>query len=158
MTQRTANTSLAVKLVTATILLATVGCLIASFHTRSMTFVAAALMLISLVCYLTAPVAYELSDDHLTVLTHVGSTTFGPITTCSRVERRIGWGLRLFGNGGLFAGTGFFWTPSLGIFRAYVTSARKADMLMVQTPQRKVLITPEDPDAFLAGCTRRSSP
>jgi len=104
-------------------------------------------------CYATAPVAYHLSGDRLTVFTHVGRREFGPVVKVQRVGRNIWWGIRLFGNGGLFAGTGFFWSRGYGLFRAYVTSARRTDMLMVETPGRKVLITPQDPDAFLATAT-----
>src|SRR5438067_729149 len=106
MTYRTVRMSPAIQIVTACMLAATIGFLIASLYARPMWIVASALALISAACYATAPVGYELSGDRLTVLTHIGSREFGPITGCSRVETSIMWGLRLFGNGGLFAGTG----------------------------------------------------
>jgi hypothetical protein len=111
-------------------------------------------MLISTLCYLSAPIGYELEGGRLTVFTHLGRTQYGPIVGCSRVPRNIFWGLRLFGNGGVFAGTGFYWSPSIGVYRAYVTSARRADMLMIETPDRNVLISPEDPESFIASCAR----
>jgi hypothetical protein len=89
-----------------------------------------------------------------TVFTRIGRGEYGPIVACNRVGRNIYWGVRVFGNGGVFAGTGFFWNRQFGLFRAYVTSARRADMLMVQTPARNVLITPEDPEAFIANFAR----
>jgi hypothetical protein len=58
-------------------------------------------------------------------------------------------GIRLFGNGGLFAGQGFFWNRMFGLFRAYVTSARPADLVLVETTNRKILISPRDPQAFV---------
>jgi len=158
MTQRTAQMSLAVKITTAAFLVGTAGLMIGALYVPALAYAATVLLLVSAFCYMTAPVAYELEGGRLTVFTHMGSTVFGPVVGCARVERSIYLGVRVFGNGGLFAGTGFFWNPRFGLFRAYVTSARRADMLMIQTPQRNVLITPEDPESFLARCSPRPSP
>jgi hypothetical protein len=115
------------------------------------------LALISFVCYLTAPVSYELTDNRLTVFTHLGSRDFGPVLRCAPVEGSIWWGVRVFGNGGMFAGTGYYWTPRYGFFQAYVTTARRSEMVMVDTPTRRVLISPENADEFIASCAAASS-
>jgi hypothetical protein len=162
MTQGTARMSRAVKVTTVAVLVGTAICAVAALYIPPLAYAATVLMLVSVFCYLTAPVGYELEGGRLTVFTHIGRTVFAPVVGCSRVDRTIYWGVRLFGNGGLFGGTGFFWNPRFGVFRAYVTSARSSDMLMVDTPGRKVLITPEDPETFIASCARdphtRSAP
>lgn len=56
--------------------------------------------------------------------------------------------LRLFGNGGLFSITGLFRSPRLGSYRAFVTDPRLA--VVLDLGDRKVVVTPESPDAFLA--------
>ena len=157
MTQSAAPMSLAIKIVTGFVLAATIACIVGSLHTPALAVGATILMLVSVICYLTAPTGYELTDGRLRVFTHIGSRVFGPVTGCSRVQASLLWGLRLFGNGGLFAGTGFYWSPRLGVYRAYVTSARRPDMLLIQTPSRNVLITPEDPEAFLASCANANA-
>jgi len=58
-------------------------------------------------------------------------------------------GVRLWGNGGLFAATGIFWNKEYGVFRVYVTSARHQDYVLVATRTRKILISPEDPAQFV---------
>jgi hypothetical protein len=62
-------------------------------------------------------------------------------------------GLRLWGNGGLFAATGIFWNKAYGVFRAYVTSARYQDYVLVQTRTQKILISPENPAEFVKAWT-----
>ena len=66
-------------------------------------------------------------------------------------------GLRLWGNGGLFAATGIFWNQAYGVYRAYVTSARYQDYVLVETRTRKVLISPENPAEFVAAWTSSAS-
>ena len=54
------------------------------------------------------------------------------------------------GKWGLFAGTGIFWNKKYGIFRAYVTTGSKSNLVLVDTPATRVVITPEYPDQFVA--------
>jgi hypothetical protein len=62
-------------------------------------------------------------------------------------------GLRLWGNGGLFAATGIFWNRAYGVYRAYVTSARYQDFVLVETRTQRILISPADPEAFVKNWT-----
>ena len=79
----------------------------------------------------------------------MGQKVFPAVTRCSTLTARPPMGLRLWGNGGLFAGTGIFWNQAYGVFRAYVTSARYQDYVLVETRTRKVLISPENPEEFV---------
>lgn len=57
--------------------------------------------------------------------------------------------LRLFGNGGLYGITGLFRNPGLGRYRAFVTDPARA--VVVRTAARTVVVSPADPERFLAG-------
>ncbi len=57
--------------------------------------------------------------------------------------------VRLWGNGGVFAGTGIFWNKRYGVFRMYVTNARQKDFVVVETENQIVIISPENPQVFI---------
>jgi hypothetical protein len=71
------------------------------------------------------------------------------VVKCSILSTPFGFGIRLFGNGGLFAGSGIFWSRKLGVFRAYVTTSKPADMVLAETAKTKILISPADSPAWL---------
>ena len=56
--------------------------------------------------------------------------------------------LRIFGNGGLFSISGWFWNRRLGIYRAFATDPSRAVFLKFRD-RRPVLITPHDTQHFL---------
>jgi hypothetical protein len=56
--------------------------------------------------------------------------------------------LRLFGNGGFFSLTGWFRSPTLGIYRAYATDTRRA--VVLRFADKTVVVTPDDPQRFAA--------
>jgi len=56
--------------------------------------------------------------------------------------------IRLLGNGGLFSFTGLFRSATLGNYRAYFTDPHRAVVLWFFG--RTVVISPEDPEAFVA--------
>ena len=56
--------------------------------------------------------------------------------------------LRLFGNGGLFGISGWFWNRRLGRFRAYATDPQRA-VLLHYRDGRNVVITPGDVQHFI---------
>src|SRR6185436_1056036 len=55
--------------------------------------------------------------------------------------------LRLFGNGGLFSITGLFRNRPLGYYRAFAMDPKLS--VVLDFPDRKVVITPESPERFL---------
>ena len=109
----------------------------------------AALAAVALFCYLYAPVAYEITGDELTVRFRLGQKVFPAVTGCATLTARPPRGVRLWGNGGLFAATGIFWNQAYGVYRAYLTSARYQDYVLVATRTRKILISPENPAEFV---------
>jgi hypothetical protein len=152
--QRAAPACLAIRIVTGIVLFATAGLLAASVLSVRLLPVAVLMVCIDLFCFLTAPVAYEIDRGVLAVVRRAGRRSFGPVVTCSRLDRKPPLTFRLWGNGGLFAGTGIFWNRAWGVFRAYVTAGSYADYVLVQTQDKKVLISPEDPAAFVEACQR----
>ena len=150
MNQPAARRSPGIQVVTAAVVLMTAGLFIAALFVHELFFAGIFLALACVLAYLWTPVRYQLSEDRLIVFFHLGARRFTPVVRCSRVERSLAWSLRLFGNGGAFAGIGFFWNRMFGFFQAYVTSARQDDLVLVETDTRKVVISPADPGAFVA--------
>lgn len=54
--------------------------------------------------------------------------------------------LRLMGNGGLFVFAGWFWSRTLGRYRAFVTDPARCVVLRFQ--DRTVVVSPDSPDEF----------
>lgn len=97
------------------------------------------------------------------------TTVRGYILTNSAIRvRRLGWethlpiagllsvtgndealqrSIRLFGNGGLFAFTGEFWSRQLGRYRALATDPSRA--VVLKYAKRRIVITPHDPQKFI---------
>lgn len=61
--------------------------------------------------------------------------------------------IRVFGNGGLFSFTGWFYSKKLGRYRLFATDFSHAVVLIL--PQRVVVVTPADPQAFVEYLRRR---
>ncbi len=138
-----------IKTVTGLVMGLGAGFAVASFWVTPLLLGAVLVFIVSLVCYLKAPVAYEITRVGLTVELRLGRKSFGPIVKIFSAEEPSGQSIRLWGNGGLFAGTGLFWNSKWGRYRAYITSTNRIYYLMVETPDRKVLISPENPARVL---------
>ena len=149
MTQASVPMSTAIKVITGLVLLMTAAMLLAGVKVCGLWWGGGLLAAISFFCYLYAPIAYELTGDELTVRLRWGRKVFPAVTGCATLSARPPMGLRLWGNGGLFAATGIFWNKEYGIFRTYVTSARYQDYVLVETRTQKVLISPENPAEFV---------
>lgn len=63
------------------------------------------------------------------------------------VADQVQGSLRLFGNGGLFSITGWFWNRRLGRYRAFATDPDRA--VMLEFGRHKVLVAPHDPQAVI---------
>jgi hypothetical protein len=150
MKQTTAPTSLAIKAVTGFALALNAALYFGAFYQRQLLIPSLAVTAVVLVCYwFWTPVSYELAGGELIVSFRVGRKRYGPVLRCSAVDAPVRGGIRLFGNGGLFAGSGLFWSRKVGLFRAYVTTSKLGDLVWVETPRTKVLISPQDARGFL---------
>lgn len=157
MQHRTAPLCLSIKIVTSIVVLLGVFLAAAAFREPSLVPIVVILFLSIGIAYLLSPAGYRIENRVLSVERRWGSKEFGSVVRCSIPdERPRSMTLRLWGNGGLFSGTGIFWNRRWGIFRAYVTRARHDELVLVETADgKKVLISPEDPAAFVrdAGMT-----
>lgn len=150
MKQNTAPTCLSIKIITLSVLILILGMFFCAFFEPGLLWAGFVLTIIVLLCYLFAPIAYEFNGSQLVIVTRINKKIFGPVLKCSTIhEEKPSFGLRLWGNGGLFAGTGIFWNKKYGIFKAYVTTGERKHLILVETPTIKVLITPENPDQFV---------
>jgi len=154
--QTTAPMSFVVRLVTTFILVLTAGFIVVALRQPASWIPAGILVAVTLFCYALAPVGYALEEGpgaRLIVYTRVHEKEFAPVVRCRTIESLepspSRFGIRLFGNGGLFAGTGIFWNRTLGVYRAYVTSGRRADLVLVETPKQKIVISPDNPRLFV---------
>jgi hypothetical protein len=129
----------------------TLALFVAGFFQPLMFLAALFLLLIGVYCYsFWSAVAYELSDDRLTVFFRASRKAFHPVTRCSQIQERLSrLGLRLCGNGGVFGGSGIFWNRRYGMFRAYVTRCQPSELVLVETRTQKIIISPEDPAGFV---------
>jgi len=151
MKQRVAPISLSIKIVTGFILLLTVLMFIGAFFVSVLLWAALVLSVVVVSSYLYAPVAYELDEKQLVIVRRINRKTFVPVIKSRSIEHdNPALGIRLWGNGGLFAGTGIFWNKTYGIFRAYVTTGKRSHLILVETPTDKVMISPENPQLFLS--------
>lgn len=92
---------------------------------------------------------YSLEGNRLQVHRLV-TTTAIPLDGLARIRAdpdACKGSLRVFGNGGLFAFTGWFYNRSLGRYRAFVTDFRHA--VVLRFPDRVVVISPADPKEFV---------
>jgi hypothetical protein len=100
------------------------------------------------------PTRFELSPAGMEVVwpTRRERIARQAITTAQRIDpnvlrERTGLAMRV-GAGGLWGAFGWLWTRKRGIVRMYIS--RLDGFVWVETTGRPWLITPDDPDAFLA--------
>jgi len=93
---------------------------------------------------------YLLTATHIQVR-RLGWSTLLPLaglTAVSGEPEGFRGSLRLAGNGGLFAITGWFWNRRLGRFRAYATDPSRAVLLRYQDG-KNIVVTPDDVQHFI---------
>jgi len=93
---------------------------------------------------------YTLTDRHIEVR-RLGWITVLPLAGLVAVTGEpegLRGSLRLFGNGGLFGISGWFWNRRFGRFRAYATDPGRVVLLRYQDG-KKVVVTPHDVQHFI---------
>jgi hypothetical protein len=93
---------------------------------------------------------YVLTESQIEVQRLGWSTLlpFAGLAAVSGEPQGLKGSLRLFGNGGLFGISGWFWNRRIGRFRAYATDPERAVLLRYRDG-RKVLVTPHDVQHFI---------
>jgi hypothetical protein len=93
---------------------------------------------------------YVLTEMHIEVR-RWGWRTVLPLTGLVAVTgepQGLRGSLRLFGNGGLFGISGWFWNRRIGRFRAYATDPERV-VLLRYSDGKKVIVTPHDVQHFI---------
>jgi len=110
-----------------------------------------ACLLIYFLAFAFRPIHYTLTSDELIVnrpLLNVHIKTAG-IKSVELIEKKAIRGcIRIFGVGGLFGYYGSFANFSLGRMTWYATR-RDKPVLVKTTDNRKIIVTPDDPDKFV---------
>jgi Bacterial PH domain len=99
--------------------------------------------------FLSMVSGYTLSAAALEVQRPLWSTTFplADLLSVAGDSAAFAGALRLFGNGGIFSFTGFFWSRRLGCYRALATDPARAVILKFR--RRTLIITPDDAQRFI---------
>jgi PH (Pleckstrin Homology) domain-containing protein len=93
---------------------------------------------------------YIVTEGHLEVR-RLGWSTLLPLaglTAVSGEPEGLRGSVRVFGNGGLFAISGWFWNRRIGRFRAYATDPSRAVLLRYRDG-KNVVVTPDDVQHFI---------
>jgi hypothetical protein len=93
---------------------------------------------------------YVLTESSIEIL-RLGWSTVLPFAGLAAVNgepRGLRGSLRLFGNGGLFAISGWFWNRRIGRFRVYATDPERAVLLRYRDG-KQVVVTPHDVQLFI---------
>lgn len=108
-----------------------------------------ALVLILLVTYLVSTREYEVGEGKLVVRKMMGSKSFELRGASVGRDTLAFQGMtRVFGNGGFFAFDGLFYSRRLGFIRSYARN-REHGVVVVLAGGRKLVLSPDDPDAFV---------
>ena len=149
MKQQAAKRSTAIKIISTIVILMTLGFLVSGIFEPGLLIPGILLCITMVMCYLWSPKEYEVAENTLKVVYHWGGKKFPLVKSCFPVTKSTLFTIRLFGNGGLFACTGIYWNKIFGTFRAYTTSARLADLVLIETEKHKVVISPENRAEFI---------
>ena len=125
MKHNAAKMDLSIKIVTSVVFIMMLGFFVASIYINGLIIAALIMLIILIFCYLYAPTSFEISDSRLVVYRNYGKIEFNHITGCRAIEKKVPFTIRLWGNGGVFAGTGIFWNKLYGLFRMYITHANQ---------------------------------
>ncbi len=93
---------------------------------------------------------YQLSSDKV-VIRRLGWNSILPLSTLQSAEadsQAMSGSIRGFGIGGLFCFTGFYDNDKLGSYRVFATDPKRS--VVLKFLDDTVVITPDDPQAFIA--------
>ena len=98
---------------------------------------------------------YSITDEAILIRRLFWTTRLdrGGLKSADFVPRAMNKSLRTCGNGGAFSFTGWYWSRSLGFYRAFVTDLNRTVVLRFGT--RTVVVSPDDPEAFASDLVRQ---
>ena len=109
------------------------------------------LFIILTVSYLFMPRWYLVSPKGLRIGRRISDVLI-PIEAIDNArtvtEEEMGFAIRLFGNGGVFGFTGYYFSRKMGRMRLYAT--RKSNyVLIIRKGNKKIIVTPDNPEAMV---------
>ena len=112
-------------------------------------FVTVLLPGIVIAMYLLKTIAVIVDENAITIERKIRPVVinFSDIVSVKRVEN-MRYTIRTFGNGGVFGYTGMYYKKGIGFMRWYCTQ-RKNYILIEKTNNKKIVITPDDPESFI---------
>ncbi len=107
-----------------------------------------ALMALPLICLLFIVRGYRIDGGTLYVrrLVHETAIDLRDLSSVEVVPKAFDRALRVFGNGGLFSFSGWFWRRGMGLMKAYAMDIGPG--LLLRWSDRAVVLTPTDPQAM----------
>lgn len=119
---------------------------------RILIYTAIPMVIFSLIAYLFRPNNYAISEDKLLIHRMIKDVEIkrDNIKSVEIIdESKVKNSIRTFGSGGFFGSFGKFWNSTLGSMTWYVT--RKNNFVLVETnDQKKIILTPDNPEKFVA--------
>ncbi len=110
------------------------------------------LFAIYFLAYLFSPVNYRIERNKI-VVHRPGSDITIPRNDVKRIEllaaQKLKGSIRTFGAGGLFGYFGQFMNSELGCMTWYATKHRKKVVLIELQNNKKIIITPDEPEQFI---------
>ena len=96
---------------------------------------------------------YQIADGALVVERLFWGTRISleGLVSATSESRAMHGSIRTFGNGGMYSISGWYWSRSLGAYRAFVTDLNRTVVLRFRN--RTVVISPAEPDKFAAADT-----
>jgi hypothetical protein len=94
--------------------------------------------------------AYVITEDAILIRRLFWTTRLdrAGLKSAESVPGAMNKSLRTCGNGGGFSFTGWYWSKSLGFYRAFVTDLNRTVVLRFVT--RTVVVSPDDPENFVS--------
>ena len=107
------------------------------------------LILVAVLARALAPTGFAVEGNAVKVLRRVRpvSIPLARLRAAGPIRQPLARAIRLGGSGGLFGWYGRYWSRALGEFRLYATRTR--DLVQLDTPEGRWILSPEPADRFL---------
>jgi hypothetical protein len=98
--------------------------------------------------------SYAITDDAILIRRLFWTTRLDrkELKSAEALPKAMTKSLRTCGNGGAFSFTGWYWSKSLGFYRAFVTDLNST--VVLRFGKRTVVLSPEDPEDFVSEMKR----
>ena len=98
--------------------------------------------------------SYAITDDAILIRRLFWTTRLdlAGLESAECLPRAMNKSLRTCGNGGGFSFTGWYWSKSLGFYRAYVTDLKRT--VVLRFLRRTVVLSPGNPEDFVSELKR----